>query len=114
MDYHFLRASCYLGIFDISFFFYFEVFSILKGWDENSQTIGSSAPARDGRMEPHLECNTLGGGFNFKHADWDHFSDLIAHGSMDLESSAKRCKGKAKVDELTASLTTLIADSLLE
>ena len=67
---------------------------------------------RDGRMEPHLEFNTLGGGFNFKHADWDHFSDLIAHGSMDLESSAKRCKGKAKVDELTASLTTLIADSL--
>ena len=67
---------------------------------------------RDGRMEPHLEFNTLGGGFNFKHADWDHFSDLIAHGSMDLESRAKRCKGKTKVDELTASLTTLFADSL--
>ena len=62
--------------------------------------------ARDGRMEPHLEFNTLGGGFNFKNADWDHFSDLIAQGSMDLESSAKKCKGKAKVDELTASLTT--------
>ena len=68
--------------------------------------------ARDSRIEPHLEFNTMGGGFNFKKADWDRFSKLITEGSKKLEHDAKRCRGKTRIDELTASLTTLITDCL--
>ena len=57
-------------------------------------------------MEPHLEFKTLGGDFNFKDAYWDHFSNLITRGSMNLERDEIRRKGKARIDKLTASLTT--------
>lgn len=69
---------------------------------------------RDGEMEPHLEFNILGGDFNFKDAYYGHFSNLIAKGSLNLERNAKRFKRKASVHKLTASLTTLITDNLIE
>ncbi|CDO51281.1 hypothetical protein, no similarity [Geotrichum candidum] len=63
-------------------------------------------------MEPYLEFSTIDGSFNFKDTNWEQFSRLIVQGSINLERDAKRCKGKARVDELTASLTTLITDCL--
>jgi hypothetical protein len=56
--------------------------------------------ARDSQIAPHLEFNTLGGGFNFKNADWDYFSNPIAEGSRNLEGNARRCIGKERVDDI--------------
>ena len=63
-------------------------------------------------MEPHLEFNTLGGGFNFKLEDWDHFSSLIDKDSMNLERDTKKCREKPKVDKLAAFFAALITDCL--
>jgi hypothetical protein len=57
--------------------------------------------ARDFQIKPHLAFNTLGGGFNFKNADWDHFSNLIGEAARNLERDAKRCIGRDRVDKLT-------------
>lgn len=63
-------------------------------------------------MEPHLEFNTLNGGFNFKLEDWDHFSSIIVKDSINLERDTEKCREKLKVDELTPSLVALITDCL--
>jgi len=43
-----------------------------------------------------------------KDRDWGDYC------SKKLERDAKRCRGKTRIDELTASLTTLITDCLRE
>lgn len=62
-------------------------------------------------MKPHLEVNTLVGGFNLEE-DQGQFFNLIAKGQLDLKRDTVRYKGKVGVYKLTPSLIKPIIDGL--
>jgi hypothetical protein len=64
------------------------------------------------KVKPQCKFNICGGGFNFKNADWDKFSELITDEAKQLQHSLKLCRGKRRVDKWAVSLTRLLTDSL--